>query len=144
MNQFPLGFSWGLLVLIPLVSYVQPVVGLEVSRLVPLSVVAQATSPEAIAESFINQMAQQQFSAAVQEIAPPLQVGVTSQTLRQNWNDLVAESGEFQQIGRSQLISDGGAEGETVVMVTVQFAERNRDLFVILKGNEVASFSAAE
>lgn len=97
--------------------------------------------PAALAEEFIISMAQQQFAAAVQDYSASV-TDVTTQTLQQNWNDIIAESGSFQGIVSSQTLDQTGSEA--IVLVRCQFAQTPRDLFVVVSGASIADFSPAE
>lgn len=107
------------------------------------SVVSQASSLTAIAEDFITQLAEQQFAEAAQGYGVGAQ-DVNDRTLRQNWNDIVAESGAFQRIISSQVVSQQPLGGEAIVTVECQFEGSNRELFVVLSGTQVVSFSPVE
>lgn len=106
-------------------------------------VISQSSSLTAIAEDFITQLGQQQFEDAAEVYGVGAQ-DVTDRTLRQNWSDIVAENGAFKQITSSQVVSQQPLGGEAVVRVVCQFERSNRELFVVLSGSQVVSFSPVE
>lgn len=105
---------------------------------------AQATDPEAIASAFITDLSQRQFTEVVDAFSPTAQEGLSPLTLQQNWNDLIRASGPFVRIVRTRQVPGQGDLGETVVIVTAQFANESRDIFVVLRGTDVIGFSAAQ
>lgn len=107
------------------------------------TVISQSSNLTTIAEDFVTQLGQQQFANAAEGYAIGAQ-DVTDRTLRQNWNDIVAENGAFQQIISSQVVSQQPLGGEAIVAVVCQFERSNRELFVVLSGSEVVSFSPVE
>lgn len=107
------------------------------------TVISQSSSLTAVAEDFVTQLGQQQFADAAEDYGVVAQ-DVTDRTLRQNWSDIVAENGAFQRIISSQVVSQQPLGGEAIVTVLCQFERSNRELFVVLSGSEVVSFSPVE
>lgn len=107
------------------------------------AVISQSSSLTAIAEDFVTQLGEQQFADAA-EVYGVGASDVTDRTLRQNWNDIVAESGSFQRVITSQLLSQQPLGGEAIVSVVCQFERSERELFVVLSGSQVVSFSPVE
>jgi hypothetical protein len=103
--------------------------------------VAQGSDPVSVAQDFINKLGQRQFATAVQEYDAIAQ-DVSTQSIQQYWNDILAASGPFQQIIDAQLVDQSG--GEAVVLVSCQFERDRRDLFVLLADDGVTSFNVVE
>lgn len=108
---------------------------------------AQAEPIEAAttAQDFVNRLAGSQFGAAAQTFDTGSTDGVTSGSLRQTWQDIVAESGPLvQQVAVTTEPFDE-ATGSYLVVITGQFEQGNRDLFVIVNSdNEIIGLDAVE
>ncbi|GAB4433002.1 MAG: hypothetical protein OHK0035_16590 [Cyanobacteria bacterium J069] len=135
-----------LFVLIPAVLLVGAARPEAHAQSVPETRQISQVSLTAIAESFITRLGDQQFESAVADYNVSFQGvnDVNTRSVQTYWNDIVAESGPFQRIIRSNVISDGRPDGESVVSVNCQFGRTNRELFVVLSGTDVASFSPVE
>lgn len=104
--------------------------------------IAQASDPAAIAQQFVTQLANGQYGVAAQSYDPTLSSTVTPQTLQVTWSDLVNQNGAFQGVRRTQVLQND-ATG-TVVLVSSQFEQATRDVFVVLAGDRVVNFSAVQ
>ncbi len=107
------------------------------------TLISQSSGLTTIAEDFVTQLGQGQFADAADDYGVVAQ-DVTGGTLRQSWSDIVAENGAFQQIISSEVVSQQPLGGEAIVAVVCQFERSNRELFVVLSGSEVVSFSPVE
>lgn len=135
-----------LFVLVPAVMLVGVALPQAQAQTAPEARQISQVSLTAIAESFITRLGDQQFESAVADYEASLQDvnDISARSIQTYWNDIVAESGPFRQIIRSTVLSDGRPNGESVVSVVCQFGRTNRELFVVLSGTDVVSFSPVE
>ncbi len=103
-----------------------------------------ASDNVAIAEGLINDLAASDYDAAIATYDTSAATNVTESSLVQTWQDIVAQSGEFQRQVRAQAEPAQSPDEPTLVIVTGQFANECRDLFVIIDSNqEVIGLDAA-
>ncbi|MGG6294747.1 hypothetical protein ACQ4M4_10000 [Leptolyngbya sp. AN02str] len=124
-----------------LATVIVPVQAQQISMPTETILIAQGSDPVSVAQDFINKLGQRQFATAVQEYDAIAQ-DVSTQSIQQYWNDILATSGAFQQIIDAQLIAQSGPEA--VVLVSCQFERDRRDLFVLLADDGVTSFNVVE
>jgi hypothetical protein len=109
--------------------------------------VAQVDGPPdfvAIAEGFINDLATSDYDAAIATYNTDAATNVTESSLIQTWQDIVAQSGEFQQQVNAQAEPVASPNEPALVIITGRFANECRDLFVIIDSNqEVIGLDAA-
>ncbi len=99
----------------------------------------------AIAQSFISYLAQTDFDAALQTYDSSVQATLTPSGLEQTWQDLIAQSGPLRTQIRatSQQLDD--TAGSYLVIITGQFENGRRELFVIVNSeHEVIGLDAVE
>jgi hypothetical protein len=106
----------------------------------PVQIVAQGEDVSAIAQTFVTLLGQQDYSGALSKYGGGS--SVSSASLQQTWQDLVAVNGSFQgQVGTAIV---GGADGAQVVVVTCQFEQGMRDVVVNFVNGQIVDFSIAE
>ncbi|NJR60298.1 MAG: DUF3887 domain-containing protein [Cyanobacteria bacterium CRU_2_1] len=105
--------------------------------------IAQAEDVTTIAQDFISLLAGGQFNDALRWYDSTAATTISSDTLQASWNDIVAANGAFQrQISTQAIPSDGS--GQSTVIVTCEFEQGSRDLFITFTGNQIVSFSIAQ
>jgi glutaredoxin len=110
----------------------------------PLSpqILAQATSVTDVAEAFIDALASGDYTAALQSYAPFMRTTLTTESIAQQWEDITAVSGEYQQ--PISMTVDDSAEAP-VVIINAQFENGVRDLFILFnEDNQIVSMDAIE
>lgn len=107
-------------------------------------VIAQSADSTAIAQELINLLATGDYIAALNLYDGSVQTSLTPDSLRQNWQDITTDLGAFQGIVSTSMIPLTDSEASVVVVVTSQFEMANRDFYVTLTGDRVASVNIAE
>jgi hypothetical protein len=103
------------------------------------NVMAQATPLVSQAEEFVSLLARGEFNQALQKYHPMAQTTITPETLEITWQDLVAESGEFQEIVATETVQ---GDDQGAVLMTTRFEEDTVVLFIIFnEQQEIHSFT---
>lgn len=97
-----------------------------------------------IAEDFVSELSEGGYSSAVQSYDASATTTITPQSLQQNWQDITNEYGPLQRIVGTQTVPLEDSDYSYTVIVTAEFADATRDIFVTFSGNEVVGFSVAE
>jgi hypothetical protein len=107
----------------------------------PVQIMAEGGDVATIAQDFVNLLGQENYSSALGSYSSGS--GVSSASLQQSWQDLVAMNGAFQgQVGAPLVGGAGG--GSQVVVVTCQFEQGMRDVVVNFVDGQIIDFSVAE
>jgi hypothetical protein len=106
----------------------------------PVQILAQGGDVSAIAEDFVSLLGQEDYSGALSSYGSSS--GVSSASLQQTWQDLVALNGSFQGSTGTAIV--GGSEGSQVVVVTCQFEQGMRDVVVNFVDGQIVDFAIAE
>jgi hypothetical protein len=107
----------------------------------PVQIMAEGGDVAAIAQDFVNLLGQENYSGALGSYSSGS--GVSSASLQQTWQDLVAVNGAFQaQVGAPLVGGAGG--GAQVVVVTCQFEQGMRDVVVNFVDGQIVDFTVAE
>ncbi len=100
---------------------------------------AQATPIVSEAEEFVSLLAEGEFDTALQKYDTVAQENISPETLETTWQDLVAKSGDFQEIVSAETAE---GDGQKVVLMTTRFEEDTVVLFIIFdKEQEINSFT---
>jgi Protein of unknown function (DUF3887) len=107
--------------------------------------IAQANDHQAIAQQFITNLSSGDFAAALQMYDSAVRPNLTPESLQQNWQDLTAEAGDFQEVVSTRTVEADDTGTSSVVIATCQFANGSRDLYVTFTdANLVSEFTATE
>lgn len=111
-------------------------------------ILAQSSQDQvaAIAEEFVNDLIAGNYSAALQKYDTAIRTDITTTTLQQGWEDVIAASGPFQRIVsiEAQPLTDPSS-GSYIAIITVEFEQATREFFVNLtQNNRIISISPAE
>ena len=96
----------------------------------PSALTLQVLDNQTIAEEFVDAMASDDMERARKFLHPILQEELTVEALQQNWQELLAVTGEFQQRLSSSII-ENPSTSETLVLVSIQFENLTDDMLVI-------------
>lgn len=106
----------------------------------PVQILAQASNVSAIAEDFVSLLGQEDYGGALSSYGGSS--GVSSASLQQTWQDLVALNGSFQGSAGAAIV--GGSGSSQVVVVTCQFEQGMRDVVVNFVDGQIVDFAIAE
>ena len=103
--------------------------------------IAQA-DVSAIATAFVTDLSVGDYIAALERYESDIQVTLSAESIAQEWEDILAESGEYQ--GISSVTVDSSSD-TPIAIVTCQFENGSRDLFIVFNAtSEVVSMDAVE
>lgn len=106
---------------------------------------ASSSTIATTAQEFVNSLVAGDYQSALQRYAPASRVSVTTATLQQTWQDILAESGDFQQISNIRTESIDSESGSSLVIITAQFTNGPRDFFVLFTSdNQIVSIQPVE
>jgi Protein of unknown function (DUF3887) len=109
--------------------------------------IAQASTPEAIAIEFVNDLSSGDYNAALSLYDSDLRPVIKLDSLIANWEDLTNELGALQNVSiRSRAASLANTPVDSsLVVLTCEFEGGRRDLFVVFtEDNEIVEYSVAE
>lgn len=105
---------------------------------------AQASNPAATAQSLISLLASGDYAGA-RNLYDSANTSVTPETLSQSWNDVVAVHGDLQQVGETRTVSLENPAGGTMAIVSAQFANGRRSIYVTLNpAGQAVSFDLVQ
>jgi N-acetylmuramoyl-L-alanine amidase len=99
---------------------------------------AQAADVTADATQFVDLLAAGDFNAALQKYSSAARETVTAESLQQNWQDITAATGAFQQRVRARQAIDPSTNS-TVAVVTSNFEGGSFDLVIQYGADGIAS-----
>jgi hypothetical protein len=103
--------------------------------------IAQA-DVSAIATAFVTDLSTGNYIAALERYDSDIQVTLSAESIAQEWEDILAESGEYQ--GISSVTVDSSSD-TPIAIVTCQFENGTRDLSIVVNAtSEVVSMDAVE
>jgi limonene-1,2-epoxide hydrolase len=112
----------------------------------PLSV-EQSQDLTTIAQDFVDNLVAGDYSAALQMYDPAVRTSITTDTLRQGWEEAVTANGAFEGIVNveTQALAES-ADGSYIAIVTTEFENGTVDFLVNFTGqNQIVSiFPLAE
>lgn len=111
----------------------------------PATLTAQAPNAAATAQSLISLLASGDYAGA-RSLYDSTNTSVTPETLRQSWSDVVALHGDFQQqVGETRTVSLENPAGGTMAIVSAQFANGRRSIYVTLNSTgQAVSFDLVQ
>jgi hypothetical protein len=112
----------------------------------PLSV-EQSQDLTTIAQDFVDNLVAGDYSAALQMYDPAVRTSITTDTLRQGWEEAVTANGAFEGIVNVETQAlDESADGSYIAIVTTEFENGTVDFLVNFTGqNQIVSiFPLAE
>ncbi|MDY6937424.1 MAG: DUF3887 domain-containing protein [Cyanobacteriota bacterium] len=109
----------------------------EISPQPSSSSIVQAPSLQSLAEEFVDAMATDDMERARGFLHPTLQEELSTEDLRQNWEELIAVTGKFQERLSSSAVEDPSGN-ENLVLVSIRFANVTDDLIVIFNDEREA------
>ncbi|NJL36219.1 MAG: DUF3887 domain-containing protein [Leptolyngbyaceae cyanobacterium RM2_2_4] len=112
----------------------------------PLSV-EQSEDLTTIAQDFVDNLVAGSYDAALQMYDPAVRTSITTDTLRQGWEEAVTANGAFQRIVEVETQALGeSADGSYVAIITTEFESGTVDFLVNFTGqNQIVSiFPLAE
>jgi hypothetical protein len=86
---------------------------------------------EQIAETFVRDLALQDFAAARGYLSPLLKAEIFPERVRSAWENLLRRTGRFQRIAGTQVRKGSDADGVDLVLVTIRFEERTDTLILV-------------
>lgn len=116
-----------------------------IAQTVPSAILtAQAPDAAATAQSLIALLSSGDYAAA-RNLYDPANTSVTPETLRQTWSDVVAEHGDFQQVGETRTVALENPVGGTMAIVSGQFANGRRSIYITLNpAGQAVSFDLVQ
>jgi hypothetical protein len=112
----------------------------------PLSV-EQSQDLTTIAQDFVDNLVAGDYSAALQMYDPAVRTSITTDTLRQGWEEAVTANGAFEGIVNVETQAlEESADGSYIAIVTTEFENGTVDFLVNFTGqNQIVSiFPLAE
>lgn len=106
--------------------------------------IAQANGVDSIANTFIDLLAEGQYSQALQWYDAAVADGISSESLGVTWQDIEATNGELQNQIRSQIIALDEQSISQAVIITCEFEQGTRDLLITFSGDQIVGFSLVE
>jgi hypothetical protein len=102
-----------------------------------VSILAQATDITDMAQEFITELAEEKYAVAVQKYDSELRESVTPQTLEDEWTDMIAKTGAFENIVNVEVDT---VDNSQIAVVTCEFENATIDILVIFNtdGNVTA------
>jgi ABC-type Na+ efflux pump permease subunit len=82
------------------------------------------------AQQFVDLLVAGDYAAA-RALYQSSNTTVTPETLQQNWQDIVAANGAYQQQVSTRTVPLDNPEGGTMAIVTTQFENARRDLYIV-------------
>ncbi|MBE9040939.1 DUF3887 domain-containing protein [Oscillatoriales cyanobacterium LEGE 11467] len=104
----------------------------------PSALTFQAQDYQTSAEQFVDAMARDDMERAREFLHPTLQEELTAEALRQNWQELLAVTGKFQERLSSSTI-ENASTNENLVLVSIRFENVTDDLLVIFNNKQEAT-----
>ncbi len=96
----------------------------------------------AIATAFVTELSGGNYIDALERYDSDIQVTISAESIAQEWEDILAESGAYQGIIGVTVDS---SDETPIAIVTCQFESGVRDLFIVFNTtNEVISMDAVE
>jgi hypothetical protein len=103
--------------------------------------IAQTDAVATLAQDFVGLLAAGDFETALTRYDNAVRTTLTPESLEQNWMDLTAVSGEFQQLLGVSVDTSGD---NPLAIASCSFANGNYDIFVYFdNANQVIGFDAA-
>ncbi|MCU0567519.1 MAG: DUF3887 domain-containing protein [Oculatellaceae cyanobacterium Prado106] len=102
--------------------------------------VAQVSDVSMMAEEFMMRLDMADFSGAVGMYSSA--ANVSSESLQQTWQDVIATNGELQEQLGMETVSDSG--DSQVVLVTCQFEQGMREVYINFVNGKVVDFSMGQ
>ena len=110
----------------------------------PATLIAQTTDVSTTAQTLVSVLASGDYVAA-RNLYDSANTSVTSETIRQNWSDVIAQYGDYQQQTGTRTVPLENPEGGTMAIVTVQFANGNSNLYIVFNAQgEAVSFDVVQ
>jgi hypothetical protein len=103
-------------------------------------ILADASDVSAIAQDFVSQLGQENYGSALGSYSSGS--GVSTASLQQTWQDMVAVNGALQGQVSAEVV--GGSGSAQVVVVTCEFEQGMRDVVVNFVDGQIVDFSVAE
>lgn len=147
---FPVFVLPAILIASALPAQAQPSEGAQPSQTITSQTITSQTIAQAnnettaIAEEFINLLADAQFNDALRWYNSAVASNVTSESLMTVWQDIEAAHGALQRQVSSQTLALDGENGSHVVLVTCEFAQGSRDVLITFSGNQIIDFSIVD
>lgn len=124
-----------------LLGSVAPVQAQQMSEVAP-SYIAQGSDVGAIAQAFIQELASGDFTGAFRSYDSPIRSTISPDSLAQQWQDITAVSGAYQGAAN---VSVDTSSGTPIAIVTGQFENGSRDLFILFnENNEIVSMDIVQ
>lgn len=112
----------------------------------PLSV-EQSQDLTTTAQDFVDNLVAGDYNAALQMYDPAVRTSITTDTLRQGWEEAVTANGAFQRVVSVETEAlEESADGSYIAIVTTEFENGTVDFLVNFTGqNQIVSiFPVAE
>jgi hypothetical protein len=111
----------------------------------PMAQPLSAADVVSAAQQFVNLLSTEDYAAARQMYDLTTNSTVTPGTLQANWEDIINQLGAFQSVADTRTLPLENPEGGTMAIVTVQFENGSRDLYIVYSSTyRVVSFDTVQ